>query len=359
MADTVPATDEAADPDLIDFSGDAQLHQSDDVMAVRQAVDTREMTATFVLLTTAVNDHGNAHQITATAQGQGLILDQHQRAPIVMFEHGFRPMGFPVIGVSQDMAGNYSVRKSEKNAIGTVWFSDSNPDGPVIFAMVEQGLLRMASIGFRPIKGMLLAQSPPEALPQGVEMLQPEGRGILFTETMLTEWSIVARGADPGAFRQLAERGSINGYKVSQSMSSILQHYAEPPQTQGVGLELPKIALPEGHLSVTLQGPADAIQSVVQTLQKPVRQTATAPAPAAEPDTVAITPQTVTQTATISAEETSALVRQKLDATLMPTDISSMIRQLLAKEMATQTESIMQLATDQAQRLRTATGAIE
>ena len=167
------------------------------------------MSASFVILTTAVNSHGNAHRITSSDQGGGLLTDFHQAAPIVLFEHGFGNLQFPVLGLSRDKAGAYTVQKSPEKATATVYFDQHNPDAAAVFGMVESGTLGMASIGFNAVLVMEREQPAQRPLTAGVHQVGGDYRGVLFTETRLQEWSIVAQGADPGAVRQHLDKGSV------------------------------------------------------------------------------------------------------------------------------------------------------
>lgn len=197
--------------------------------AHRQAVDASAMSADFVILTDKPNYHGNAHQITESKLGQGMITARHEQNPVVLLEHGFGGVQFPAIGLSKDKQGKYTVKKQKKKAVATVFFSQSNPDAATVFAMVDEGVLHMASIGFDALKGVPMKQQRPPQLPEGVVDLTWQSRGILFTETELVEWSIVSQGADPGAVRQYLDRGKVGTEKLTESMRSYLQALAPSP----------------------------------------------------------------------------------------------------------------------------------
>lgn len=223
MSDLLDLIDPNAEPlDLHGMPFPPQV-QAD---AVRQAVDPGSMSADFVILTDKRNYHGNAHQITESKMGKGMVTTRHEQNPIVLLEHGFGNVQFPAIGLSKDRKGKYTVTKQKTKATATVFFSQSNPDAATVFAMVDEGVLHMASIGFDALKGVPMKQNGPPKLPEGVVDLTWQSRGLLFTETELVEWSIVSQGADPGALRQYLDRGNVNGEKLTESMRSYLQAVA-------------------------------------------------------------------------------------------------------------------------------------
>lgn len=222
MTDLFELIEEDAQP--MDFHGLRFDHTH--AGAVRQAVDANSMSADFIILTTKPNYHGNAHQIMESKLGKGMQTARHEQNPVVLLEHGFGGVQFPAIGLSKDKQGKYTVKKKKNQATATVFFSQSNPDAATVFAMVDEGVLHMASIGFDALKGMPMKQERPKELPEGVADLTWQCRGILFTETELVEWSIVSQGADPGAVKQYLDRGKVGTEKLTDRMTAYLQALA-------------------------------------------------------------------------------------------------------------------------------------
>lgn len=243
-----------------------------DTQARRQSVSGTQMSADFVIVTTQLNRHGNAHRLTETKDGQGMKTDRHQRNPLVLMQHGMIPLAFPQIGAAVDENGNYTVTKNRQRATSTVYFEQANPDANFIFGMVEGGkVFQMASIGFAAHKGrQLKIQASEDMLPDGVMSFMPQGRqGILFTETQLTEWSIVDDGADPGAFRQYAEAGQVNGCKPTDRFNYYLQSYARnlKPAWFGWTPESEEVAKRIEQAGVTIQGKAEDVATFLQHFQ--------------------------------------------------------------------------------------------
>lgn len=233
-------------------------------MGERQSVDEARMSADFVIVTrqSGANLHGNKVGIMPSDYGQGMRLDVHRAAPIVLFEHGMGGLNFPV-GVSET-DGKYNVKLGARKATATVQFSQVLPEAAIVFGMVAENMLRMASIGFRPTKAMRLKQRS-ESLPAGVEDVGRWFQGNMdFVESILMEWSVVARGADPGAMKQLLEKQSINGHRVPESMQQWLKLQADEyrPAFTGVGYsyELEVGGLRQSFTAPTLEGVAQLVK---------------------------------------------------------------------------------------------------
>jgi len=207
-------------------------------LAVKQQLDGSAMTADFIIVTRQNNEpnlHGNMVQIGKTKFGTGLGLSYHEIARPVLLEHGF-DFPFP-IGVSEDQRGNYSVkRQGSKTATATVRFSQALPEAELVFAMLDEGTIRMASIGFRILKAMRLKQTPAPALEAGVEDWT-FGRGHDFVETLLLEWSIVHSGADAGSLRQCLDAGKVGTCRIPDTLKRSFERYAATTRPQGIGVE--------------------------------------------------------------------------------------------------------------------------
>lgn len=200
--------------------------------------DPNEMTAKFIIVTRqdVPNLHGNKVQITPTKLGRGLQLGIHKVAPIVLFEHGDFP--FP-IGMSE-RAGKHLVKTGAKKAEAEVVFSQTLPEAAVIFGLVDEGILRMSSIGFLPTKAMRLERHQ-DGGEDGVEDLTQQMGGLDFIESMLLEWSVVGRGADQGAFKQLLDHGHVNGERLTEGLRPVIQRLAGPKNVWSHGVDLDEL----------------------------------------------------------------------------------------------------------------------
>lgn len=210
-----------------------------EIGATRQSVDSSRMMATFCVVTRTkdVNRHGNRVQILADDNGEGLQTKEYKTNPVVLFDHGMSGLALP-IGTSRDPSGKLALRLEKSRADADVYFSQTLPDAAVIFGLVDEDMLRMASIGFMATKGMRIKlDSNVKQDEEGVEDLRwPFGWD--FVQSSLLEWSITPVGADAGAIRKSIDRGKINGYRMSQGLRLHLQQYAEKPAVWAPGVTL-------------------------------------------------------------------------------------------------------------------------
>lgn len=218
-----------------DLLSQAGYPMTRDVLAVRQAADPKTMSATFCIVTRTkeTNRHGNMVQIAAGPNGKGLDVQAYTANPIVLFEHG---MGLALPIGSAQSAGKLSLTLQKSKAVSTCYFSQTLADAAVIFGLVDEDILRMASVQFCPRKAMRISPNQ-EKLGEGVESCN--WGGYDFVESELLEWSIVCIGADPGALRKSIDRGKINGYRIGPALKQGLSVHAEKPKILGVGASFP------------------------------------------------------------------------------------------------------------------------
>jgi hypothetical protein len=216
FGDATSAPFDVAEPEGIGGQGPPQRIEGSLFQAAAGAIgdaDQSEMRQSFVIVSNERNRNGNQLQMGRNKKGQGAIVAQHKRNPVVLFEHGFdsRRGNLP-IGSSQSPKGNkYTLRASASQIIADVYFRQNDAFSADVFAMVKDKTLRMASIGFDPVLGLRLepAQTNQSEMPSG-NPNQPtvvnfqNGYGWYFSEWELREWSVVAVGADKNALAQAA-----------------------------------------------------------------------------------------------------------------------------------------------------------
>lgn len=215
---------------------------SQDTGAVKQASNPSNMTATFCIVTRTKdpNRHGNMVQILPGDNGAGLKTQAYAANPVVLFDHG-AGLALP-IGTSQS-GDKLDLQMMKTKAVACCYFSQTLPDAAVIFGLIDENILKMASVQFIPQKAMRLNRQGPDGPPEGgIENWQYLGYD--FVESELLEWSVVAIGADPGALRKSIDRGKINGYRIGQALRQGLTAHAERPAvwSPGVTLQATKVA---------------------------------------------------------------------------------------------------------------------
>jgi hypothetical protein len=201
--------------------------------AVVAAKDPAKMSATFVVVTRQKdpNRHGNMVQIQPGPNGLGMQIEDWAMNPVVLFNHG-DGAPLPVGSAMKDGELYWNAQKSK--ATSTCFFSQSNPDAAAIYALIDEGILRAASVQFIPTKALRLAQ-PKIELAEGVESL--DWRGYDFPESKLIEWSVVAIGADPGAIRKSISAGRVAGQRISQRLRHTLAQDLAPQRVWTPGVD--------------------------------------------------------------------------------------------------------------------------
>ena len=233
------------------------------LQATKESTDTKAMSAKYIIVTRSkqLNLYGNRVQITKGPKGNGLDTSYHERAPVVRLEHG-KP-----IGLSRTPSGKYTVKLTASKATGVVFFSQSDPDGEASFALADEGILGMASIGFYANKGMRI-KPPKEKEQDGVENLQRWRLGLWdFVETLLLEWSPTASGADPGAVKQAMERGSINDVRLTPGLIWALTPFADARQAWTMGFTAGQLTQQATQIPI---GPVPVAQQVGQIVAQGV-----------------------------------------------------------------------------------------
>lgn len=208
-----------------------------------QGVDEQAMSATFVIVTnprgSKQNRNGNVVRITESKEGAGLQLQDYVRNPVVLLDHGFN-VSVPVALSMPDKDGGpetNTTRLQVTKATSTAFFSQSIPESESTFALVAEGFLRMASIGFRAHKAIrLMQQEERRQRDDGIRDFEAANRYWEIVESELLEWSVTGIGADRGSLRQTLDRGSINDVRIAGPVRLFLQQHAAPVTKHGIGL---------------------------------------------------------------------------------------------------------------------------
>jgi hypothetical protein len=228
-------------------------HWSD--QTVVQSTQPTKMSADFIVLTRQrePNRHGNIVQIADGENGRGLMLDHYRTNPVVMFDHGLNTT-LP-IGTSEGPDGKLSVRLTKNRATARAYFSQSLPEAATIYALIDEGILRTASVQFLPKRARKLSIKQRQDFGDD-EVSLVDGIGLDYTESDLLEWSVVSIPADPGAVRRCLDRGHVNGEVITMSLMPVMKQMGGPvpvwspgwsPQSQHV------ISVDEDETSVTVK----------------------------------------------------------------------------------------------------------
>jgi hypothetical protein len=196
-----------------------------------QGLDVKGMFVDFTIVTrgTQLNRHGNKVQIVENEYGGGLKLDSYASNPVVFFDHALSGLSLP-IAKSESPDGKLTVKLYQSKADARAYFSQTLPEAAQIFALIDEGILRTASIGFLPQKAVVIKQKPAksETTASGDEILDLARPWVAldFLESELLEWSIVGVPADPGAVRKCLELGKIGQERITDRLRYSLRQMA-------------------------------------------------------------------------------------------------------------------------------------
>jgi hypothetical protein len=203
-----------------------------DAVVVRDAINETAMTADFVIVTRQKGINRNGHRVLIAPDeelgGKGLVLDNFATNPVVLWNHGFGGVPFPIARSTMPVL-------SAKRATATAQFSKTLPEAAQIFALIAEGILNTSSISFLPSLARLFK---PESKELDGDMTDfARGYAFDFLTNDLLEWSVVDIPADPGAVRKCLERGSIAGERITQSLRPSLVKMAGDKPVLGVGAD--------------------------------------------------------------------------------------------------------------------------
>ena len=150
-----------------------------------RSVDTENRMAQFVISTESVDRHGTVFKLA------GWELENYNKNPIVGYNH-------VVSGDNPDtIIGTSRVFQDGEALIGEVTFEreGNNPIADKVFNKMQDGILKMASVG----------AIPHEYRYGNMDKGEDSGT-IYFTRQELIEWSIVSAGSNKDAFKRSAEQ---------------------------------------------------------------------------------------------------------------------------------------------------------
>lgn len=163
--------------------------------------------AEFVISTEAPDTYGTVFKIS------GWDLTRYEKNPVVFYAH-------KSYGDNPDtLIGTSEVRVEGSELIGVVTFepAEINPLAEKVWQKVQNGSLRMASIGATPVRGHW-----------GDEKLGEDRDTIYFDEQVLLEWSIVPIGSNPEALKREAQT-------VEEIRAAMIKEIPVSEATDGTG----------------------------------------------------------------------------------------------------------------------------
>lgn len=223
------------------------------------AIDRGKMAVPCTITT---QDEDRQRDIVVTA---GIDLSKHKTNPVVLYNHGYGGVKFPV-GKAEDSEGAYQLVRSEGKVRSVTYFSQKNLESEQIFQLVEEGILRGVSIGFQIKTAEYRRDKSPE---------EYDGwPGLLISKCELFEYSHVSIPANPEALADRIGKGMLAGRPISETILKSLTPYLPDRAVQVTGGFEPR-TIPEGKSMTT--------PAIAEPTPNPTPTPAPVPTPAPAP----------------------------------------------------------------------------
>lgn len=184
------------------------------------AIDRGKMAVPCTITT---QDEDRQRDIVITA---GIDLSKHKTNPVVLYNHGYGGVKFPV-GKAEDPEGVYQLVRSEGKVRSVTYFSQKNLESEQIFQLVEEGILRGVSIGFQ----IKMAEYRRDKSPEEYDGWP----GLLISKCELFEYSHVCVPANPQALADKVGKGMLAGRPISEGILKSFTPYLPARVAQVTG----------------------------------------------------------------------------------------------------------------------------
>lgn len=162
-------------------------------------LDKGAMSATGIFAANSLDRVGDVLEVG------GIVTDYHRRNPIALWNHG-KELSIP-IGVTETPEKAYTVEIDEEagEARCTTFFSQRLLEAEQIYQLIDEGIIRAMSIGYRPLKAKRLQAQQGTIQKSGLHLEQVE----------LLEVSYVGVPANGDAVRACLDRSQVCGKSLS------------------------------------------------------------------------------------------------------------------------------------------------
>jgi len=192
-------------------------------------IDEGKMTATFCITTPRKDRYGDI----VIPRGCEPYLENYRRNPRVFFGH--KSTEIP-IGSARTPEGNLAVEIHDEWIKSTCFFHGETAESDLIFRLICRKELQAASIGFLPVKAVILNVKPEKGREDenehGEELIYFKDGGFFpqlrFHEWDMTEWSVVSVPANADAISMHLHRGHVDGQPVTDSFKKAFGYLQAP-----------------------------------------------------------------------------------------------------------------------------------
>ncbi len=184
-------------------------------------VDTKAMSASVVISTSAVDRQ--RERIIAS----GLQIENYNRNPVVLWEHGLDPaVPFPV-GKAKSPTGEIMLKSIGDTWESTCFFSQTNPLAYQVFGLVAEDIIRAASVQALPHPGYVTREYDEDGQPV-----------VVVNRAELVEWSWGRLGVNPEAVRKTLSFGRIGDQRIIPALVKSLSACLPPKKIVVPGADL-------------------------------------------------------------------------------------------------------------------------
>ena len=188
-----------------------------DAIVSDPSIDRTAMSARFTI-STATPDRVGELLIPV-----GCDLTNYRKNPVVYYGHALEGIVLP-IGTSNDPDGNLSVQITDDEVTATCFFSQSSLEANQIFQLVDEGILKAASVRETPLS------NPRRGIVNGRQV-------DIIDRYTVEEWSICGIGVNPDAVRKALSSNRLAGKPIAESIFKSLNACAAPVKRYGVGFK--------------------------------------------------------------------------------------------------------------------------
>jgi hypothetical protein len=192
-----------------DASGDSRL--ATPAAAGYPSVDTKAMSATFLISSAARDRNGDV----VVPEGCKARLASYEPNPVVFFAHRSCE---PPVALAAGPDGRLALWFSPQGICSTAFFHGKTQLSEETFALVAEGVLKGASIGFIPHHAEAIEGSFD---PDDAAQIDFDTGGLIFDDWELHEWSVVPVPCNAEALRLALDRGVVKHGLLVRSLEPL------------------------------------------------------------------------------------------------------------------------------------------
>ena len=189
----------------------------------RPITDESNMSATVLITTSAVDRQRES------ILSDGIDVGSYRNNPVVLWEHGLDPEVPLPVGQSEDSTSRLLIDKSPDGWRGTCLFAQSYDKAVQIFGLVNEKVIRAASVQVIPDPAYVTRDYDNDGRPFTV-----------VGKCELVEWSWGRMGVNPEAVRKTLSANRVGGDRLLPFFRHLLEPFSAKRKSWGVRVDLGK-----------------------------------------------------------------------------------------------------------------------